>query len=383
MFFEGATEQYIDDKGKTRLLNFENITLMTSPIPPLNLKVVIQKKIIDASLQTALDFIEPRGLEIVSKDGNETEGIQGLWVKSKDRTSGLYYGYIPLIVSKEDLETLKNVEFTDINKNNPIRTDAEEYSELSQFRRSRQTAEFLKSYTLYSYALSQESGDVFDENNFTILPGHEYDIDSLGKRMDIKNNPVMFSKGKLIVTSPEMRDRLLAYLKVSILNNEPGIKNLIQKPHLSNARYQTISDFRSTDGQLIFTNTTGIARWIEGMKKSKYRKNISQYLRPDIEEPYFYRSLRIKQNQLVIIQNVAEGDISNAKIVSMKWAKDRVNIGYDLQIKSQVDAKKVDSYSYTIYTEKGIASDIKKKSKETASVILYDDGSYGAILFLA
>lgn len=370
LIFENAESQYIDDNGKTRMINFDidgdKLSLMTSPIPPLDLPS--DRTISEISIKSALEFIRERGLAITFQDGNEEDGIQGLWVEMQEENPGIYYGYIPIKIAK----SLSDVEFADPTKNDPLRTDNIS-SELHTFRKNRKIADFLKHYVLYTYSLDPEN---FGEDSFVVKKGHVYDIEKLNKRLFKENNRVMYDKnGKLIATSDAIVRNLLSYLKVRIATDKPGVLNMRNLTTIPDY-YQSISDFRPAPNQLIFTSANGVIRWKREMKRNKTANTISDNLMAESTEPYFYRAPKIEKGLLMVVQNVQDGLLENAAYVSYKWLKDRVNIGFAAENQGTKEI------SYSIYTKAGKFKDHKKGTKEFAPVILYEDGTYGALLFL-
>lgn len=372
--FQNAISQYIDDNGKTRMINYKvkggSLSLMTSPIPPLDLPN--DNTILSTSLKIALNFIKERKLQITSQDGNEKE-IKGLWVDIPD----IYYGYIPVAATSD---ILKNIDFAEDTKIDPLRTnDSSQLSELQVFRRDRKIAEFLKKYTLYTYALDPKKFDKNPRKQFVVDPDHEYDIESLDKKLILEGNNVMYKNGKLIVPSESIITRLIGYLKIQLVNDKPGVLELANSSKIEDY-YQTVSDFKSAPNQLIFTNINGVIRWKREMARVESSSEISQNLRPRTSEPYFYKAPKIKKGTLHIIQNVQDGSLKNAVAVSYKWIKDKVNIGF-----SEPDMTALpEDISYVSYTNNGIVPGGKHsgKTEEVSSVIFYDNGTYGAILFL-
>lgn len=386
MLFEEVESQFIDDSGKTRLLNYQNISLLTSPLPSMDLKTIHIKRdrdvpVIEADLDVALEFINVKDLKITKKDGNEEEGIQGLWVVSNNMNSGINYGYIPLKPTKSSPKELKGIKYVEVHQNDPIRTDGKANSKLMNYKRSKRLAEYLKEYVLYTYAVYTGEGDenleLFAEKCFTIKPNHVYDIERLNKRLFKDGNDIIYDpKGRMIVTTDDIKIRLLSYLKVRLLNNRAGVLALSGISSVTNY-YQSISDFRKIPNTLVFTSKKGIKRWLDA-PISNDKNYIALALTPEETDPYFYRSQNIKRGSLFLIQNVEDGDISRAKTVSRKWIKDRVNLGYFAKV-----TKKIADVSHTTYTDLGKVS---KKGKVgtagTADIVLYEDGTYGAILFL-
>lgn len=356
-----AKKQYIDENGKTRILFFDNVRLIISPLPSLELEEEKDIKNINSKLDDALAFLEKYHFKISYQDGNKEDGIQGLWLDVENLS--IYYAYLPLKISN----ALPNVPFSDPMKIDPIRTGGR--SILSDFRKSKKVADFLKVYVLYTYA---KIGDL-DENSFVIKPKHNYDLDILQKRLFIDGNDVMYEKGKLIVQSAEIARNLLSYLNVQKLNNKQNIENLLKISTIEE-NYQGIADFRTKPNQLVFTSAGGFLRWKRDHDKIKKMNEIKQYLISDTLEPYFYKNLEILNDRLCIIQNVKDGSLEAALTVSYKWEKDKVNIGFDTN--SLKDIKKTASYS--IYSEFGLVQE--KKGKLNMKVIIYENGMYAALL---
>lgn len=369
--FNEATSQYIDDNGKTRMLNYthkgKHLSLMTSPLPPFDLPVA--KKVSKASRDIVLKFIKDKKLKIISQDGNEKE-IKGFWVETDDEDSDIYYGYIPILSSPP----LRDVEFSENTKMVPLQKEDSKKSELQLFRRNKKIAEFLKIYTLYTYALHP---DEFDENWFVVDPDHEYNIEDLDKKL-VEGTSVMYNEdGYLIVPSEGTISKLMGYLQIKLANDKPGVMSLSSARKMDDY-YQSISDFRTAPNQLIFTSENGIFRWKRDTARSESNRIVSQNLLSSATEPYFYKTHKIKNGLLHIIQNVRGGDLKNATAVAYKWIKDRVNVGY-----SDPDKKALpENISYVWYTNNGKGGKEKRGTKEYAPVMFYEDGTYGAILFL-
>lgn len=371
---QDAKSQYIDDNGKARMLKYEfekkKVSLMISPVAPLSLPN--KRKIAIAPLKTALNFIKKYNLKILSQEKiAETDEIKGLWVKVPEDDLSIYYSYIPI----EPAESIKNYPFSEPTKLDPLSIKGT--SKLQEYRKSRKIAEFLKIYTLYTYALNPED---FDESWFVVDPEHDYDIEKLNKKLT-KNNSVMYnSGGYLIVPTQETITRLMSYLDIQLLTDKPGIMSLANVKTIEKY-YQSVSDFKPADNQLIFTSSDSVKRWKKEAEKIEGIFTVSQNLIPRSIEPYFYRTPKISNNRLHIIQNIRSGSPEDAAIVSYKWIKDKINLGY-----FPVDRIAFpDDIPYKAYTNNGL---LLKHGKETknetmASLIFYEETeSYGAILFL-
>ena len=358
--FEDLVSQYIDSNGKTRMLRYDlngqHLSLMTSPIPPLNLPV--EEGIVETPIETAISFIKERSLRIVSQDGTP-KAIQGIWVETKEENSGIYYGYIPI----RSTPPISKVPFA--KKRDPISID--DTSALTSFRKNRKIAQFLKLYTLYTYALKPEA---FGEDSLVVVPDHEYNIDQLNRRLFFQDNDVMYLNGRLIVPSQKIKDNLLAYLKVSLLNDTPGVLKLVDV-HTAEDYYQTVSDFRVANNQLVFLNKSGLVRWMQESINEVDNSRVSKIVLPKNVEPYFYRHPLIGRDRLMIVQNVKDGTLERALAVGLKWGVDRVNIGFEAPPTSS-------DIGYTLYSG---GSTEKVKGKGSPSILRYHDGTYAAILF--
>jgi hypothetical protein len=369
--FKDVVSQYVDNNGKARILNYSisrggQISLAVSPIPPLKILISDKKDIKLVPLSVATDFIKLKSLLIVEQDGNKDDGIQGIWVETQEQNSGIYYGYIPINPNKT---IIANVPFS--QRNDPIRTDSPERSELTIFRRDRKIAEILKQYVLFTYALNPED---FDENYFWIDPEHIYDIEKLNKKLYMEGNDIIYRDGYIVVVSEEIRDGLMSFLKVSLLNDTPGVMATANTKIIENY-YQIISDFRNIHDQLIFVNKNGLKRWKADMTKSFKGSIISSFPLEDAKDPYYYKNLKIRRDNLMIVQNVAGGTLQEAISVSYKWNTSRINSGFNIPVSNIID-----NISYVLYTEMGEIAREKKKTNFT-NVFQYENGSHAALLF--
>jgi hypothetical protein len=368
--FSGATGQYIDSHGKTRMLVYKNgVCLMTSPIPPLSLKRITLNDITPVTLEEAVAFCERRGLQITSQDGSQKEGTQGIWVEPMQENPGIYYGYIPL-------KKIRFIKDTPISqRNDPLRTDTT--SELSQYRRNKKVADVLKYYTLYTYANSPEN---FGPARYVVNPKHTYDLDAIHKKF-IKDTPVIYSKGKIIVPTEGTRDNLLSYLQAMVANDRDGVLALKDAVTID-GYYQTLSDFRAPDTQtqLLFASKNAVMMWRNSkiLEEGKVRTEVLDTEDPDTLEPYYYRNPKIRREHLMIVQNVIEGDMSRAISVAYKWLRDNTNALADCEVLANVS-----EISYIVYSKSNgfVEKRYPQTTKESVSLIEYEDGKFGALLF--
>jgi len=391
VLFNGVISQYIDASGKTRMLTYRSsdgrpppggssgVCLMISPIPPLN--VPEDKNIRSTSLDLAQKFIKEKRLVIKEQDGTPTGGIQGLWVETSEDIPGIYFGYIPITLTRP---SLRGVPFS--KRNDPLRTDGS--SDLESFRRNRKLAEILKQYTLYTYA---RDPDNFTDEYLWVDTSHNYDIEKLDKRLFHEGNDVMYNEGYLIVPSEDVKKGLLFFLKISLANDQYGVLDIVSSPSIENY-YQTISDFRKKPDQLIFTNKSGVLRWKQeaiadsgagGTTRPGGAGAVSLAPLPKSIDPYYYRNAKIRKDALVLVQNVSGGSLESALSVANEWRKARISTGSVYNIGYNPPTLEDEGVSYVIYTEMGEHSREVKKTQHSLNVLWYEDGTHAALLFFA
>jgi hypothetical protein len=353
-FLDRAETQFIDSSGKLRAVNLDSgITIMTSPLPPL--AIPISDKIYDTTLDTAISFVKKYDMQIDYQDGNQEDGIQGLWLEpTTTNILNLVYCYIPIEIT----EAMKDVDFAPINYSDPIRTP--QSSQLQKLRHNRKVAQILQQYTLFLYSYSHP--EELTEDNFIIDGDYKYSLKD--KRLNI-DNPI-FRDGLLIVPNETVRDRLLYYLKVQILNNLDYILTFRGKNTID-GYYQDIVDFRKNDDQNIFISKDAIKKYAQSIALRRPNIVCKKFMSTN-REPYYYN---IEEEGIHLIQNTK--DLLVAITVGDKWRRDTINLGYDANI-----AENVYEIPYEVYPAANISdmSDDNDKIK----VLQYYDGNFAAIL---
>jgi hypothetical protein len=409
--FNGVKSQYVDAKGKTRMLHYvfngHGVSLVTSPLPPGEHPVDPIPK--TAPLKIALLAIDKLKLEITTQSVSNGKLI-GFWVRSRSHPEGvrsrshpeavrsrstseardkdtsddqprtIYYGYVPVA----ETDPVPDVEVS--NKPSPIRKD--EDSVLDDFRKKRQFADLLKKKILIAYAMAVSVNKDFDEADVEIEvdPDLELVLDS------------SFAPNKIVVPSEKVADSLRSYLKAALVTDRPGVMLLVdrdrQRRVLADVRYQTVSDFRTPPNQLVFLSTSAFNRWKNdrsslGDTSSSGAVVERSPLASDREEPYFYRDSKIRGSALMIVQNVKDGSLANALAVGWVWAKGdpemgKINIGFNPETADEFPDGDVD-IPYTEYQFDEGRSSITKRTygkSPLASVLLLADERYAAMLFL-
>ncbi len=364
--FEEIKSQYIDDSGKTRMLNYsDGISLMIPPMAPRNIET--NGDVYFPTKEKALEFIQNRGLKIEMQDGDKN-GIQGLWLEG--------YSYIPI---EEKSEAIPNIDFAPQYMIDPLISTSE--SKLKEMQLHRKIAEFLKQYTLFEFSMRNAKDEEFGQDSFVLYPEYRYEnIDSLEKRL-IPDNNVMYDDGKLIVPSEKVREGLLNYLKIKRFNDEKGVNNFKDRKMIENY-YQNLTDFKTSDGQLIFMDRSSAIRWRGETLRNRDNSRVFNYIRPNVREAYFYRNINIRNGKLAIVQNVRKDSFYRVLKVGLIWEKDRRNVGYNIDVQ---ESDNTEGISYTLYSKMGFGINMKKDTSEDVTILEYVSKrglGYAALLFI-
>lgn len=365
--FQNVVSQYIDQNGKVQMLNYENgVSLMVSPLPPLD--VPIDKSVNESNRKVALKFIRKHNLEIISQDGDpDEEIIQGLWVQPKLSNSGIEYGYIPV----KNSAAIHKVSYTSAERSDPIRV--ENTSDMEIMIHHRRVAHVLKEYVQYEYSLDPNN---FSENNFIVRREWVYDLDKLNKKLFKNKNDVMYSQGKLIVNSKNIRDALISFLKVQTQNDEKTVLSYSRKKYIP-GYFNSLGDFDASEDQYIFTSKTSLLKWRSNALNENKGK-IMSVVNENTRAPYFYKNYNILGGKMLLIQNVEGGTLENALLVCDKWSKDKINPGYIPKLNT---TEMLNIPKYLVYTTGGLDEE-ESTAKKSVYRVLKNADKYSAILTL-
>lgn len=399
-YLNNAITQYIDLNGKCRILNFDNVSIAVSPLPVLNIQQVPKSETHFATISDALDFVKVANLRIKSKEMDESRNITGLWVESINSGSDtetqysqmhtgmvIAYGYIPI---EDDTQ---NDELSDIPSETETIIDpifVETYSILRNARLNEKVAELLKEYALFEWAQSPEK---FGKNTFTIFKdrtAEQYGITDQKQNLNFserwKSN--FYHRSKIIVPDEKTMINLISYVKVMSLNDSflqhtYKLKTRVNEQPL----YKSITDFRPAKDQFIFIDKGSLVSWLaHNASTGADEINVIQtMLIPHASSPYYYRNNVIKDGRLAMIQNTRNGDLLSALIVSKEWVLSGANIGYEADHYMKNSGVHVDDDEpLEVYTVEGLTHSSSKCEhvKKCYSIIGYDSGEYGALLFL-
>lgn len=378
-----AETQHIDLNGKCRILNFEDVSIAISPLPPLNIPEVPKSETKFASIHRALEFAKEASLKITQKDVDiESGAIRGVWVQDINNPPIIAFGYIP-IEGEDGIELLENVEPSHETLIDPIFVEGE--SLLQSSRDNERIADLLKEYALYEWAQNPAK---FGEGNFVVYEGREtqdYAVtnNNISEFLELGvKHPTFYYRSKIIVSSSELVKRLLSYVLVSSLNDSHLETEYKYKKFINDAPfYKYLSDFKPSKDQNLFIGKGSLVSWLSHTPVGDTEINIIHTRPlPQSKSMYYYRNMAIQEGRLMIIQNTYSNNFPSALAVSKEWIMSGINVGYyPNEYPGGIYVE--EDPNFEVYTVEGLTHTSGKKG-DTYTIFGYSDGGYGAILFL-
>lgn len=354
--FDDVRGQYLDNYGKTRMLNYATVSLMTPPLPPMEKDLVTLSEVKRADRDELDEFIFEREMTIISQEIVKGR-VRGVWVEQEKEN--LIGGYIPTA----NIKRMEEIDEAPLGQTNPLQ--AEESSLLDDMRNNEKTALFLKQYVLFEYSRKLKDSTDLTQKDFVIDPSHIYDFNSLDKKL-IPDNDVIYRDGKIIVTSKAMRDKLLSFLRTELFNHPVVVETFSDRTNID-GYYSSLPDFRKSHGQILFFSLKGLREWYDRSLSESSYNDIRYTLLENTIEPFFYRGV-IGQGKLFLVQNV-RGSLEDALKVAEIWEKNKYNIGSD------PGDVILEGEEYILYRENGL-----REGSGFISILIYDSGNYAALL---
>ena len=292
--------QYIDTSGKARAFIIDNIIIFTPPTYPREFAVVNIDELpsVDLTLSDAVLFITDKKWVIREQ-----------YMRNK-RTFGVLCTngvFIPTRASNP----LPSIKKTPSSFVSPYELLIKEKSVYVDIKRSKNIADILKNYVLKMY----ENG-MNVEKSIIIDPKHKYPDKLNIFYEDLTNKNEFFNGKNLYVTSKEIKNRLLLFLKTSIIQIiKEGIVPSISP-----------DNFVARKNQLIFLNDDRLKQWRDVISPSRYITVLQNEtsIDPTVRKLYY---LNIG-NEIVGIQNVEGNEYLRALNVAKKWNETKQNLGY-------------------------------------------------------
>jgi hypothetical protein len=312
--------QYIDSYGKTRLVNVNYkghyISIITSPIPPLNIKEEKSLQILKTTKITALDLFNHLKTEVDTQtvssslqEINGTFGIVQITIPIDDDKDNSSLQDIPLNNSGLHFPDSNSSTLEIYNKNKKISRCIKEYTLwlFSKYMKNKQTVQQVISDNLIAD---------FVKDIITIKP-FTYEI--VPKTFSTKSK--LMENKKLIVSSEELLKRLLYFLKLYSVRNFESLTTYYTHTVISDY-YVDITDFDTFQGQVILQGEDSIDKWIQ---ESKFKYTIYNSIITGQLSPYFFKNNKINSGQVFLAQNSLS--LEQTVSISVYWQQNGYNIG--------------------------------------------------------
>lgn len=303
--------QYIDGQGKARLFYTGKVYFTTTPLPPLNKKVMNYTTETENKLEDVLEFLKISKLRITSQYIQEEKLVS---ITVNTTSVNLNFKVIPS-------KPLDNVPiFREI-----IYPSSE--SLLDTYYLKRKQSLFLREYFFYMFSLYCQENKVNNPNlkNITEFVNKHTKIDKafeygvVKDYFDIKSNGLM--KGsKIILTSEELLKKLVYVLRLTLFNSKDSLLNY-SKRELLEFYYEFPKDFKPFTSNIILKDARLLKNYID-TRRFSYILSISPL---NITEPYFMFVKDLSEN-IWLCQN--NDSVIKAKDVSYTWKILGYNPGY-------------------------------------------------------
>ena len=351
--------QYIDNYGKTRILNVmfrgQRISIMTNPLPNLAVtEATIEESQSSGSITAVVELIQYLDATITkkvcilqngSKVCKELHGSSGQFqfIFSINFDNNLDDSNDPdELILMNKICTARNI----FNTMQEFNSKDRGISKLDEFNRLRNIANWLSQYNYWLFSkycqehkipvemLQQQMyQNIFEQyvaSTFVIIPNHDYQTPVQIFSMDstILQNGKLIISGKSEQNSQDIARRLIYTLRMQ-LQHEPsyqnGVKNLksvqfFHEKKIMSDRYQDIDDFKKYHGEIIFSSVENIYKWIE----QQSRKIILSYnILTGYQTPYLLKNNELTGGQIVLCH--CTDMLWKAYNIGIVWARDHYN----------------------------------------------------------
>lgn len=310
--------QKIDSYGKTRQLNISfndtNISILTTPIQPLQVKETSKQVYYVSNVETVMKFVKKIGIENVSQ--YISDGV----VKEIHGIIGNVNIAIPVVKSKP-IENMSlsdgNSEYLDGNKQDSL---------LSKYNFNKKLARYIVEYTIWLYSNYLHDNKIdkitipnivkFSKKKFIIDPSHPYG--HVTKTFS-KDSPIL-KNGKIVVPNEETIKRLIYTLRLNIQRNAYAVKKYYKKKYIQNY-YLDITDFTYNSNEILLFGEDSVENLI---KENNQTYILSSTIQIGKTEPYFFKN-NLVDDKVYLAQNA--DSLEKAVYISKKWKKDGYNVG--------------------------------------------------------
>lgn len=333
--------QFIDTYGKTRIINvrYRNniISVITTPIQPINIKQDMHIVINKVESNIILDFLDRIGgknlYQIIDevnivKEVHASVGNINIIIPASDKSykiPKLPFSVISKEILYENFE--RKISVLSYPENNiSILNSYNKYKKLSRY-----IFEYLLwLYSIYVYDNSIDEDNILNENNLkNFKEDHteiieDFNYPDIPKTFSLKS-PILNNE-KLIIKSEETLKRLFYSLLLSIKRNFKKFIEYKDRKTIENY-YVDITDFDVYPFQVILEGENSIIKWLN----DKNNENIILYDKIIMGSlPYFFHSNLIENGRIFLIQNT--DSVLKAINISIIWKIKGYNGGNNIEI---------------------------------------------------
>jgi hypothetical protein len=327
-------EQGMDSYGKTRMIRIKFqgsiVTLLTSPIQPINYPEVNDWVITNVSEQIAIEFCKLLNIKITGQDVTED------FAKTFNGILGNVTISIP-IENSIPTSDFQNYKFG-------INYPESSLSDMNNYNRYKKLARYMTSYVfwLYSTYLKDENKPIsldtmssFREKYITIDKDFEYN-GNISKKFSMKNS--LMKNGKLVVKSEETLKRLMYSLRL-FSRQRITLLNYHMMETMENY-YIDLTDFDQFQFQVIIQGEKALENWVND-NNTNYKLHDS--IQPGVSEPYFFKNSLVG-DYILLAQNT--DSIQKALKIAKVWEKEGYNIGGNPSVEDYVKLGRFMLFSY-------------------------------------
>ncbi|AMQ10873.1 putative early transcription factor large subunit [Brazilian marseillevirus] len=288
-----ATEQHIDSFGKCRTLFFGTVSLIVSPMAPLDIPE--KSKVFTTSrLSKAKEFLEKLGMTAVSQELDQEGRTTGIHVSMEG--SGLDLCFLPL-VSQEKIKDVPVSKSITIPKGE---------SSLKVFRTKRTVASRLVEYGI---SLSVELGRFLESQDFVI--DKNFDMDQ------VKSEPQSLIVDKKLRVPSQVFIERIKFAVSSSIKNLPFSK-------IQTEQFKAVSDFAIVPNTVVFLSERALNIWVKNFEAQDTTLTVKTRQEVGTTLPYFF-----DDSKLLLVQNVKDGKRETAGFIVDRWRKKGANPGYE------------------------------------------------------
>jgi len=379
-------KQYIDGLGKLRIILYDGLTIVTPLNRPLNLPPMEITDATEADIRLIVQLVNELredGVDalIYALNSNERGQVVGVWwyVGEPTPKSLFFTPCIPTKVSKEyTVLHLNYLPYPSVFSSGSSSRNRYDYLDRVKYL----LLEILK-YCFNLYLLTAEDPYVTDfMDKYTVVrESHVYQISKVNRYLPISKNldvtlseieaPTFVERGKIILSSKAVSDKIVSYLTVYA----GKIEGLTEAPtSVMPDFYRTAADFTQRKGEIVFDEYTSAFNWVNDLHQGDLVDHIITSITPalvTVADPYVFKA----EFGYLLIQNVIDGNLERALNVTSAWNETGTNIGYE--------AEAIGGGSYAVYPVKGDGELGRPSGTSGANYLLrYGNGHYAAILFL-